>query len=88
MAPTIVSFVPNIPLVNGTNPSLGYLLLETGDRIILEDGSGFLLQEGPYTSPISAQDQSQLLVGASLAGGNTVPMDYYRRYLNDKGTVT
>jgi hypothetical protein len=88
MAPTIVSFCPNIPLTVGLNPSSGYLLLESGDRIILEDGSGFLLLEGPYLNPISYQDESQLLLGCSLVGGFSVPTDYYRRYLNDKGIVT
>jgi len=88
MAPTIVSFCPNIPLTIGTNPTAGDLLLETGDRIVLEDGSGFLLQEGVFGYPISFQDESQLLLGATLVGGNSVSMDYYRRYLNDKGAVT
>jgi hypothetical protein len=88
MAPTIVSFCPNIPLTTGVNPSLGYLLLESGDRIILEDGSGFLIQEGATANPISYQDESQLLIGCALAGGFSVSTEYYRRYLNDKGIVT
>ena len=47
--PTTVSGPVALPITGGTGEEVGpagYLLLETGDKLILEDGLGFLLLEG------------------------------------------
>jgi hypothetical protein len=87
MAPTIVWFCPNIPLVQGDNPTTGNFLLEDGSDFLLEDGTNFSL-EGPFDNPISVFDECQLLLGCSLNIGFGFNVDYFRRYLNDKGVAS
>jgi len=82
-APTFVWFIET-PISIGVAAS-EYVLLETGDKIILEDGTGFLLLE---QYPIRDIDKSQLLIGCSLVFGVGNNIDYLRRYLNDKGVFT
>jgi len=77
-----------IPITAQNQVSEGFLLLETNDHLILEDGTGDLLQEGALANPLRDSDKSQLLIGCTITVGAGIPVDYYRRYLNDKGAVS
>ncbi len=67
-----------------------YLLLETGDKLILEDGSGFLLLEiGTVTGTGILVAGSASLDGAgNVTGGTVTVSDRARRIYLDYEAVT
>jgi len=87
MAATTIWLI-EIPIVAANQLADGDFLLETGDNLILEDSSGNLDLEGLLVNPLRDSDKSQLLIGCTLTVGLGVPVDYFRRYLNDKGAVS